>query len=311
MSDRLPPLNTLRVFDAVARHMSFTKAAAELGMTQAAVSYQVKLLEDRLGRPMFQRLTRRLALTDAGAQLAPAVADAFARLREAFRAVSDDRGGVLSISSVVTFTNNWLVPRIGRFQVSYPELAVRIDSSTRRVDFSREAFDVGIRWSRGEPAPWPGLHATHLLSIDLTPVCAPALLDGVIGEIGPETILGLPLLGEFSAEFPHPRGDQGDWLAWFAAAGMPLDSVPTMKGLFATQPMSAAAALAGQGVALLTPSFFRSEIESGRLVELSPIRLHDAERFYLVCSAARRDEPKIRMFREWIESEITADSVAR
>jgi LysR family glycine cleavage system transcriptional activator len=176
MADRLPPLNTLRVFDAVVRHMSFTRAAAELGMTQAAVSYQIKLLEERVGAPLFQRLTRKLALTDAGRRLEPVVADVFVRLRAAFASFSSRNDGILAISSVITFTTTWLVPRIGKFQMAWPDIAVRLETDSRLVDLAREEFDVGIRGGRVTRGVWPGLASDLLLSVDLMAFCAPDLL---------------------------------------------------------------------------------------------------------------------------------------
>src|ERR1700722_13007261 len=123
--------------------MSFTRAAAELGMTQAAVSYQIKLLEDRIGAALFRRLTRKLALTEAGQRLAPVVAEVFARLNTAFTALASKNEGILAISSVVTFTTNWLVPRIGKFQMAWPNIAVRMEAGWQLVDFAREEFDIG------------------------------------------------------------------------------------------------------------------------------------------------------------------------
>jgi len=307
VTDRLPPLNTLRVFDAVIRHMSFTRAAAELGMTQAAVSYQIKLLEDRAGTPMFRRLTRKLALTEAGQHLAPVVADIFARLRDAFAAVSGKGEGVLAITAFVTFTTNWLVPRIGKFQMAYPDIAVRMESDGRLVDFTREEFDVGIRGGRQARGEWPGLASDLLLSIDLAPFCAPRLVAQYGAVKSPADMLKFPLLGEFNPERPHPYGIEADWRSWFRAADAPATEIPALKSRFTTQQLVAAAALTGQGVALLTPEFFRSEIDSGRLIQLSPVRVRDVESYYLVCPAGRREAPKIKAFREWLHREIALD----
>jgi len=307
MSDRLPPLNTLRVFDAVARHMSFTRAAAELGMTQAAVSYQIKLLEDRIGAPVFLRLTRKLALTDAGQNLAPVVADAFVRLREALASVTGKNDGVLAVSSIGTFTTRWLVPRIGRFQLAYPEIAVRMDASDTLVDFTREPFDVGIRSGLRSRAQWPGLASDHLLSIDLAPFCAPELTARFHDVASPAALMGLPLLGEFNPDRPSPYGVEADWRSWFDAAGAAELEIPAVKASFGTQQLLAAAAMTGQGVALLTPEFFRSEVDSGRLIQLSQIRVKNVESYHLVCLAGRREVPKIRAFRDWLQSEIAID----
>lgn len=304
----LPPLNTLRVFDAVVRHLSFTKAAAELGMTQAAVSYQIKQLEERVGGPMFRRMTRSLALTDMGERLAPAVADAFARLNTAFAALREDSGGVLTVTAISTFTTNWLVPRIGRFQVAWPDIAVRLEISSRLIDFAREEFDVGIRGGPSSRASWPGLSSDQLISVDLAPMCSPNLLRQAGGRIErPSDLLRLPLLGEYNAVQPQ-RDMEDDWLRWFRAAGEPVNALPPFKAEFASQHMLGSAAIAGQGVALLTPALFRPELTMGTLVRPLPARLEDVERYYLVCLESRRDIPKIRAFREWLLAEIAAEN---
>jgi LysR family transcriptional regulator, glycine cleavage system transcriptional activator len=307
MSDGLPPLNTLRVFDAVVRHMSFTRAGAELGMTQAAVSYQIKLLEDRIGAPVFLRLTRKLALTDAGQHLAPVVADTFVRLREAFTSVAGKSGGVLAVSSTGTFTTRWLVPRIGKFQLAYPEIAVRMDVGDALVDFTRDPFDVGIRSGLRAAAQWPGLAKDHVLSIDLAPFCAPELAARFHDVPSPAALMRLPLLGEFNPARPLPYGVEADWRSWFDAAGAAELEIPAVKASFGTQQLLAAAAMTGQGVALLTPEFFRSELDSGRLIQLSQIRLKNVESYHLVCLAGRREVPKVRAFRDWLQSEIAID----
>src|SRR5215510_9458698 len=173
---RLPPLSAIRAFEAAARHESFTKAAEELGMTQAAVSYQVKLLEDRLGMPLFLRQPRRVMLSEAGKRLAPAVAEAFQRLNAAYASLRETDGNVLSVSAVNTFCTNWLVPRLGTFQVAHPNIAVRLEASSRLVDFAQDEFDVAIRSGKGE---WPGLKAHFLFPVDLTAVCSPDLLKRI------------------------------------------------------------------------------------------------------------------------------------
>ena len=304
MSERLPPLNTLRVFDAVARHMSFTKAAAELGMTQAAVSYQIRLLEERIGMPVFRRLTRKLALTDAGQHLAPVVADTFAGLTSAFATLTGRPDGVLSITAVTTFTTSWLVPRIGQFQLAWPDIAVRLDTDPRLVDFHREEFDVGIRGGNIARGQWPGLISHHLMTIDLAPFCAPRLLAEAGPISSPEDLLKLPLLGE--AAIFRPGYSHADWVAWFRAAGVDLAEPPPVRSQFTLQHMLATAAIAGQGGALLTPAFFQREIAAGQLVQVLPHMLREVESYYLVYLASRRDVPKIKAFREWLTAEIAA-----
>src|SRR5262245_53274530 len=176
----LPPLSAVRAFEAAARHGSFTKAAAELGMTQAAVSYQVKLLEDRVGAPLFLRLPKRVVLSEVGKRLAAPVTESFQRLEAAFAALRETNDGVLSITAITSFATNWLVPRLGAFQLAHPSIAVRLETDHRLVDFAREEFDIGIRTGRGQ---WPGLRAHMLMPTEFTPLCSPALLARFGGKL--------------------------------------------------------------------------------------------------------------------------------
>jgi LysR family glycine cleavage system transcriptional activator len=299
VSKPLPPLNTFRVFEAAARHLSFTQAASELGMTQAAVSYQIKLLEDRLGVALFRRLTRQLALTDAGQKLSPVVTETFQRLRTAISDLTEGAEGVLSISSINTFATNWLVPRLGRFQVAQPKIAVRLEASPRLVDFAREDFDVGIRGGAGR---WPGLVAVPLMTVELSPMVAPALLAKVGGVTRPRDLLQLPLLAP----------DEENWERWFDAAGEPVQLQPTGPfSTFETQHMLGQAAMSGQGVALLTVGMFGDEIDQGRLVQPFPISVRLEQAYFLVYPESRANTPKIRAFEDWIVAELMQDRARR
>src|SRR5262244_3678344 len=250
---RLPPLSAIRAFEAAARHGSFTKAAEELGMTQAAVSYQVKLLEDRVGAPLFLRQARKVVLSEAGKRLAPPVSEAFQRLEAAFAAMRETADGVLSVTAVHTFATNWLVPRMGAFQVAHPEIAVRLDVSTHTVDFGREDFDVGIRGGRGS---WPGVKSHLLLPMRFTPLCSPELLAryGPVKE--PADLARLPRL------FAHDEW----WEHWFKAAGIPEPPPQVVPSTLAVevQSMLGTAAASGQGVAMLIPAFFAADLAAGR-----------------------------------------------
>jgi LysR family transcriptional regulator, glycine cleavage system transcriptional activator len=297
---RLPPLSAIRAFEAAARHGSFTKAAEELGMTQAAVSYQVKLLEDRVGMPLFLRQPRKVVLSEAGQRLAPAVAEAFQRLNAAFASLRETDEGVLSVTCINSFCTNWLVPRLGTFQVAHPNIAVRLDASSRLVDFSQEEFDLGIRDGKGV---WPGLKSHLLFAVDLAPLASPDLLKRLGGVRKPEDLFGMPLL------------DYGDecWRRWFAAAGL-LD-VPKLKGPVIhvpTQAMLGSAAIAGQGIALVTPALFEADLEAGRLVEVLPFRCsHKDSSYWLVYPEERQNVAKIKAFREWILAEVATDRAAK
>src|SRR5688500_8190786 len=165
----LPPLSAVRVFEAAARHQNFTQAAAELGMTQAAVSYQIRLLEDRLGLSLFTRSKGRVSLTESGRRIAPLAASAFDTLEEAFSGLVSDDQGVLSISAVQTFASTGLAPRLGTFQIRHPDLAVRLSTDNRLVDFSTGEFHAAVRIGRGD---WPGLRSHFLFRSHLTPICS-------------------------------------------------------------------------------------------------------------------------------------------
>lgn len=288
----LPPLTAIRAFEAAARLGNFTKAAGELGMTQAAVSYQVKLLEDRVGTPLFLRGPRGVALSEAGRRLAPPVSEAFQRLQTAFAALHETNAGVLSVTAVQTFCSNWLVPRLGSFQMAHPEIAVRLEVSGRMIDFAREDFDLGIRSGKGE---WSGLKSHLLMPIEFTPLCSPDLLARAGPIDRPADLLRLPLL------------DWRDvwWREWFALAGIddPQVAMPSMIQVD-SQVMLGQAALSGQGVGILTPAFFASELAAGRLIQPFPLVGHSDASFWLVYPEERRNSPKIKAFRDWILGEV-------
>jgi LysR family glycine cleavage system transcriptional activator len=291
----LPPLAAIRCFEAAARHLSFTRAAEELGITQAAMSYQIKLLEDRLG-PLFLRRPRGVALTETGRRLAPAVTGAFDGLRSAFEDLNQNAEGTLGITAVQSFAANWLVPRLGCFQIAHPEIAVRLDVSQRVVDFAREEFDVGIRHNGIDR--WPGLVAHPLIALEFTPMLSPRLLEKFGPATRPAELLKLPLL-----EPSDPW-----WPEWFALAGV---KAPDMAGRpeinYGTQNLIGSAALAGQGVAMLTPAFFRDDLASGRLLQPFPMLGRGKGHYCLVYPEARRRAPKIRAFRDWILAEFAEE----
>ena len=291
---RLPPLGSIRAFEAAARHLSFTKAAAELGMTQAAVSWQIKTLESHLGQKLFLRQPRRLTLTAVGAALAPGVADGFLRLQAAFAAATLEAtaSAVLSISAVPTFANNWLVPRLGRFQVAHPGIAVRLDAvdAAELTDFGRRGADVAIRIGTGS---WPGLVAHRIMPVERTPLCRPELLAGVKT---PADLLTLPLLQPYEL-----------WLSWLEAAGAaPPAARPTIAATFPRQHMAGRAAIAGQGVALLNPAFFDIPLADGRLVRpFDTVWRDPLQDYWLAYPAEAAAEPKIAAFRDWLAAEVS------
>ncbi len=290
----LPPLAAIRAFEAAARHGSFTKAAEELGMTQAAVSYQIKLLEDRVGAPLFLRRPRQVSLTETGKRLAPAVSEAFELLSAAYQTARHGAQGTLVINTVQTFAAQWLAQHMGEFQIAHPALAVRLEASSGVVDFGRDDVDVVIRSGNGS---WPGLASHLLLRALFTPMLSPALAATIGGVREPSDLKKLPIV------------DPGDpwWSKWLEAADMPTDWLSTKpRTQLGAQTFEAAAAMAGRGVAMLTPAFYRTEIESGRLIQPFDLIGDDGHGYWLAYPEARRNAPKIRAFRDWILAAVPA-----
>ncbi|MEQ8447620.1 MAG: LysR substrate-binding domain-containing protein [Pelagibacterium sp.] len=291
MSENLPPLPTLRVFEAAARHLNFTRAGEELGMTQAAVSYHIKLLEERLGATLFVRHGRKIELTDTANTLAPALSGAFRTIANAFKTAKSNVGSTLAISALPTVSTQWLARRLGAFQVSHPELAVRLEMSTALVDFDNEDIDVGIRVGMGE---YPGLVSHLLFRAEYAPMLSPALAASIGGVKTPADLLKLPFVSE----------DELWNSQWLELVGLPCPEV--VRGLnvnFGSQYLDAAAAISGAGIAMLTPALYREELKDGRLIQPFDIVGVDPVSYWLVYPHARRTLPKIRAFRDWLLAE--------
>jgi LysR family glycine cleavage system transcriptional activator len=296
MAKPLPPVSSLRAFEAAARHMNFTRAAEELAITQAAVSYQIRLLEQRLGTRLFIREPRRLLLTETGTQLAVPVREAFDRLRATFEGFHKEAQTVLSLSVSETFAANWLVPRLGSFQVENPSIAVRLEATNRLADFSREKFDAGVRSGMGE---WAGVVAHRLFPLKFTPVCTPSLLTRLGPAKNPRDLLRLPLISPTDPA----------WRIWFAAAGVPDAAVGRYDGpSFGVQHLEGKAALADQGVAMVTPNFFMPELRSGRLVRLFDVVADSGESYWFAFPKELANTAKLRAFRAWIVAQAESDA---
>ncbi|MGH6860887.1 MAG: LysR substrate-binding domain-containing protein [Phyllobacterium sp.] len=292
----LPPLAAIRVFEAAARHGNFTKASEELGMTQAAVSYQIKLLEERIGAQLFLRRPRQVILTEVGARLSPAISEAFELMRAAIAATRENADGILTINTIPTFAANWLVPRLGSFQLAHPALAVRLQSTREIIDFTRHDADVGIRSGGGK---WPGLLAHKIFGAEFTPMLSPGLAASIGGVETPADLLKLPIV------------DPSDtwWNLWFNAVGI---AKPDLRGnprsRFGDQHLEGKAVLAGMGVGILTPMFYQTELQQGQLIQPFDIVGTDDHFYWLVYPEARRTVPKIRIFRDWLlaQPDVTA-----
>ena len=288
-------MNALRVFEAVARHGSFSRAADELGMTQTAVSYQIRLLEDVIGEQLFLRQPRQIVNTDAAQRMLPNVGKAFELLTEAMESAKQASSETLEIHSSPTFASHWLARNLGSFQLDYPAIAVRLLRVSKITDFNRDPADLGIRWGVG---PWPE-HACHLLGrFSYAPMLSPALAQSIGGVSRPEDLLRLPIIG----------AQQTSWQTWFATTGLaPPDLSGHKRHNYVEQDLCGNAALAGQGVAMLNHIYYAEELASGRLI--APFNHHCADDIgvWLVYPQSRRNTPKIRAFRDWILAAVSSD----
>ena len=277
------PLNALKAFEAAARHLSFTRAAEELHVTQAAISHQVKGLEARLKVKLFRRSNRGLQLTDEGLALAPTLWEAFGaidRLFEQFEA-----GGVrevLTVSAVGTFAVGALLDRLGEFRAAHPLIDLRLLTNNNKVDLVAEGLDYAIRFGDGA---WQGAEAELIFRAPLTPLCSPALA-AQLAE--PADLLRAPLLRSYRPQ---------DWPAWFKAAG--LDAINVRGPLFDSSLIMVQAAMRGEGVALAPVSLFRRELRSGQLMRPFAIEA-DVGGYFLTRLKSRQPTAGMAAFRTWL-----------
>ena len=289
MTARLPSLNGLRAFEAAARHLSFTLAAAELNVTQTAISHQIKRLEEELGLRLFVRKNRALALTPKAKAYLPGVRAAFNDLRLATdQLLRKDDDSVLTISTLASLAAKWLLPRLSTFQEAHPKIDVRITTSTSLVDFRSGDVAAAIRYGRGN---WQGVKAQWLMADELFPVCSPALLNRRLRC--PEDLTHHTLL--------HTTGGyDDDWRQWLTAAGLPTDISKQPSRTFDLIFMTVQAAIDGIGVAMGRTSYVQDDIAKGRLVVPFKIALPADAGFYLVSPEAIDDPPKLKLFRQWL-----------
>lgn len=288
----LPPLNAVRVFEAVVRHGSFTRAAAELNMTQSAVSYQIKLLERFVGGPLLVREARGVTPNPRGAGLAPIVTRSLAELATGFHAASGRADMVLTISTMQTIASNWLAPRIGNFQMAHPGLAVRLDISNRLADFTTDGVDIAIRSGKGH---WPGLASHALFDQSFIAVASPEYLAREGRPAAPADMLRHVLIAPSDSW----------WNIWFAKAGVTTPIRIARPGIdVETQQMAGNVAAAGHGIALVTPRFEIANLSAGRLVRLFDVTANSGLSYFLAYPQENRSVRKIALFRTWILSEI-------
>ncbi|PIP80434.1 MAG: transcriptional regulator [Gammaproteobacteria bacterium CG22_combo_CG10-13_8_21_14_all_40_8] len=295
MSRRLPPLNSLRAFDSAARHLSFTRAADELFVTQAAVSHQIKSLEEFLGMKLFLRRNRTLLLTHEGQSYWPAIRKMFEQLGEATeRLKMVGASGALTVSVIPTFAVTWLVPRLKKFSQLYPDIDVRLKSCEHLVDFGRDDVDVQIYF--GMPSDYSdNLHVECLLDEYLVPVCSPELLNGPRPLNSPEDLRYHTLLHDESITIWK------DWLDMAGVKGVNLNNGP----IFSHSNLILQAARYGQGIAIGHSVLAQLDIQSGRLVRPFDLVLPSQYSYDILCPKAWADQPKITAFREWLKKMIS------
>lgn len=304
MSPRLPPLNSLRAFEATARHMSFTKAAGELNVTPAALSHQVKALEQTLQLALFHRRSRAIELTEAGRLLYPGVHAGFETLMQAvarLQVLRDDR--VLVISAGPGFTVKWLVPRLYSFLERHPDIDARMSANLAFSDFATDGVDVAIRFGRGG---FSGLYEKELFPEFVLPLCSPDVRDGDPPLRAPSDLRHVQLIHDDSLEFAE---ESPNWQTWLDAAGV--TGVDARRGLrFNIADHALDAAIEGAGVVLARRVVADHDMRTGRLVAPFELELPVGMSFYLVCPEGTEELPKVRAFRDWLESELNADAVA-
>ncbi|ESZ23389.1 transcriptional regulator GcvA [Mesorhizobium sp. L2C084A000] len=295
MPRRLPPLTALPAFEAAARHLSFSKAAAELNVTHGAVSRAIRNIEDRLGIQLFDRGTRSVRLTPVGAAYASEVRTALDQIAAATIAATPDRTtGILNVSTSDGFAGRWLVPRLHRFHRANADIDVRLSTSGVLSDFVSDSIDIAIRYGKGGYA---GVTAEFLADEEVFPVCSPELLQG-------EHPLRLP------ADLRHHKlihdAFRIDWATWLQHAGV-ADVDPKRGVRFDSATFAVEAAVHGEGVLLGRSALVSADLAAGRLVRPFDRALKSASRYYVVYRDGALRQKKIRAFRDWLFAEMAAD----
>ncbi|MFT3988865.1 transcriptional regulator GcvA [Aestuariivirga sp.] len=299
MSRKLPPLNALRAFEAAARHMSVSRAAEELNVTPAAVSHQIRLLEDHIGLPVFARSGRGLALTDAGSAGLRELHEGFSKLSAAMDAI-DSLGetGTLSVSVAPSFAAKWLLPRLESFQHQNPEIDVHVSASMQLTDFMKDGVDVAIRYGAGI---YSNLAVERLLAETVIPVCSPSFLlaNGAIKK--PADLIGTTLLHDDS---PDNDPSCPTWEMWLRASGI-ANFDATRGPRFNQSSLVIEAAVLGRGVALAKAALAAQDLRTGRLVQpLSSAQAVDFA-YYIVAPRAKLNLPKVSHFIAWLRAQAS------
>ncbi|MCH2096012.1 MAG: transcriptional regulator GcvA [Rhodobacteraceae bacterium] len=294
MSDRLPPLTSLRAFEAAARHMSFARAADELSVTPAALSFQIKSLEQHLGQPVFRRLNRAVELTESGKLLAPGVQEGFEQLTAAWRAARRLQDhNKLTVTAGPAVTSVWLAPRLYAFAQAHPEIDLNLSAALRTVDLIRDDVDVALRFGHGDDA---GLFSRDLSPEWFSPMMTPALAEKFPT---PESLVGEHLLVDNSTAFLRPHRD---WQSWFEACGITHTPTDTIK--FSQADHAISAAVAGAGVLLGRVSLSMRSLAKGQLIAPFPIALGTTAKLRFMCPKGHETRPATAALLSWISEEF-------
>lgn len=288
----------MRAFESAARHQSISLAASELNVTPAAISQQIKLLEQVLDLQLFIRQNRQIELTEEGQLLKPLLTEAFEQMHRALQTLrTHQQGQPLTITAPQSFVAKWLIPRLEDFNQQHPEISVRIDASIRLVDFEHEAIDVGIRFGL---QPDPDLVSTHLTTLQVIPTCSPEFLKKHKQLKTPADINNQTLL-HYDSQGNYPTWP--DWNMWLATIGYP--EINTKPGIyFAQSDMVIQAAIEGQGIALVPSILAEKDIQAGRLVQPFSIATPIDFSYYLVTTPNRSRLPRVIAFKQWILQQI-------
>lgn len=285
-----PPLNSLRVFEVVARHLSLVKAAAELHVTHSAVSQQLKLLEEYLDLTLIERHQGKLSLSDAGRKYAAELTSGFNIIRLATEQLLAADNNIITINMLTTFAMRWLIPRLPEFQDRYPQLEIRLSTPSKEVDFKTESIDMAIYYGEGH---WPSLHVDFLFDEYLVPVCSPALAAKYKKLSLLQTLVACKLI------YVKTEERKNAWSAWLAALGL-AEPKNAQRIYFQNSMQAIEAAINGVGIAMAPELFVREDIRSKRLVKLSTTIAKAPSSFYLVCPEISLKQKKIQLFREWL-----------
>ncbi|MDN3651556.1 transcriptional regulator GcvA [Thalassotalea ponticola] len=288
MSNRLPPLNALKAFEAAGRHLSFTKAANELYVTQAAISHQIKALENFLGIKLFKRKNRMLLLTEEGQSYYLDIKDVLNALHDATqKLLAQGEKGAITVSVQPSLAILWLVPKLSEFHRRYPGIDVRIKADDEKTGNLVEGVDIAFYYGKG---PWPSVHAQKIFTEYLLPVCSPALLSTGHGLIEIDDLEQQTLLHDSS---------RNDWRRWFKSCGKTAKKVE-QGPIFSHSALVLQAAIHGQGVALVNNTLAKPELDAGRLVMPFEHVLVNSESYHIVCRKEHIQTPRIAQFIDWV-----------